>query len=287
MNEPRDHHYVPQFYLRNFASDSAKRKISTVAKNGHLAIWSQRSIERMGFERDLYVHTRKGVPVSVETRIGQDIETPISRSETWDKIMNGHAEALDASDKPVLYALFRHLEARTPHAFQTMMELAAASSDPENRMRFTDEERSLYARFLADPEWARAFFNMRSSSMEWAIGNYHCARIRVYRSPIPVKSSSTPVYTMGLPHHERLRLPLPGMVPYQLVLPLNPTTVATLVYADFEEGFRNIEIPVEVALGFNRNRVGTFAFFDAIRHLVTSRDQLIDDMTAVRPCRGH
>lgn len=56
MNEPRDHHYVPQFYLRNFAVDPERRKVATVAKNGEMAVWALRSIEGIGFERDLYVH---------------------------------------------------------------------------------------------------------------------------------------------------------------------------------------------------------------------------------------
>ena len=36
QQKPRDHHYAPQFYLRNFAVDAEKRKIATVAKNGHV-----------------------------------------------------------------------------------------------------------------------------------------------------------------------------------------------------------------------------------------------------------
>jgi len=107
MSEPRDHHYVPQFFLRNFATDAEKRKVTTVAKNGNFAIWAERSIEHLGFERDLYVHLRAGVPVSVESAINSRIETPISQSDTWTKIASGRTDALDRSDKPILYALIR------------------------------------------------------------------------------------------------------------------------------------------------------------------------------------
>lgn len=85
MNIPRNHHYAPQFYLRNFASDPEKKKIRTLAKNGDYAVWAERSIEGLGYERDLYVHSYGGVPVSVEDAINHGIETPISKSDTWAK----------------------------------------------------------------------------------------------------------------------------------------------------------------------------------------------------------
>jgi hypothetical protein len=118
----RNHHYVPRFYLRNFAVDTAKRRIATVTKHGSIAVWAERSIDRLGFERDLYVHFRGGVPISVEDTINKRIETPISKSDTWAKITSGRTDALDRSDKPILYALIRHLEARTPHYFGLVSE---------------------------------------------------------------------------------------------------------------------------------------------------------------------
>lgn len=52
MNDPRDHHVVPQFFLRNFAADEARTKVTTVAKSGSRAVWKQRSIKGIGVERD-------------------------------------------------------------------------------------------------------------------------------------------------------------------------------------------------------------------------------------------
>lgn len=48
MGEPRDHHVVPQFLLRNFTLDEARTKIATVAKEGDRAIWKERSIRGLG-----------------------------------------------------------------------------------------------------------------------------------------------------------------------------------------------------------------------------------------------
>src|SRR5216684_4855440 len=127
---PRHHHYVPQFYLRNFAVDPGGRKVTTVAKHGAVAVWAKRSIESLGFERDLYLEIQDGVPFLYETRINRHIETPLSRSDTWAKIQSGRTDALDRSDKATLYALIRHFEARTPHYLATNLELAKMAADP-------------------------------------------------------------------------------------------------------------------------------------------------------------
>ncbi|MCP4099361.1 MAG: DUF4238 domain-containing protein [Planctomycetaceae bacterium] len=58
MSIPRKHHYVSQFYLRNFAVDPERKKITTVAKYGSTAVWSKRSIKNLGYESDLYVSLR-------------------------------------------------------------------------------------------------------------------------------------------------------------------------------------------------------------------------------------
>lgn len=56
MSTPRDHHVVPQFFLRNFASDEGRTKVTTLSKDGAFAIWQERSIKSIGYERDFYVH---------------------------------------------------------------------------------------------------------------------------------------------------------------------------------------------------------------------------------------
>ena len=69
------------------------------------------------------------------------------------------------------------------------------------------------------------------------------------------------------------------MTPYTLILTLNPNTIASLVLADFDDAFSNIEMPPESAMGFNRQFACQFAHFEHVRHLITGREHLTADMT--------
>lgn len=279
MNIPHDHHYVPQFFLRNFAVDPAKKKITTVGKHGRLAVWAERSIEGLGFERDLYFHMEHGIPISVETTINEGIETPISKSDTWAKIASGRTDALDRSDKAVLYSLIRHLEVRTPHYKAIANELAQLAASEQSSIQFTDEEREMYAFMRSAPNRARAFFNNMSASLEWTGTTYSGAGISVLRSPIPLRSSTTPVLVLPAEPHPALYQPLPGMKPFQLVLTLNRATIVTLILGDFDNAFMNNSITQDMAMSFNRQFVGHFSHFENIRHLITDRHDLTTDMT--------
>jgi hypothetical protein len=279
VNEPRDHPYAPQFFLRNFAVDTARNHIATVAKDGPMAIWTERPIKGHGYERDFYVHMHRGVPVAVETDINRRIETPISQSDTWAKIVSGQTDALDQSDKPILYALIRHLEVRTPHYQATLEELVQMSANPDSDIPFTDEEHSHNALLRINQDSAKAMLNHMAATIAWTANSFRGACLMIYRSPISLRSSTVPVLSIPAPAHPAMELPLPGVTPYQLVLTLNPTTVACLILGDFDGAFSNRTIDQETALGFNRYFLGQFAKFDHVRHLITGRENLAADMT--------
>lgn len=268
---------MPQFFLRNFAIDEGRTKVTTLAKEGDRAVWKERSIKAIGHERDFYVHMRGNRPVSVETDINRRLETPISQSDTWAKIVAGRAEELDPSDRPVLYSLVRHLEARTPHYKQTGEELAAMAADPSSEMEFTEEEREMYAFIRANPDFGKAMFNaMALRSFE---NEYDRSLIQVARSPIPLRTSTTPVLPAPAPAHPAMDLPLPGMVPFQRVLVVNPTTLVLVIAGDFDGAFVNGDMPLDIAQGFNRSVAGQFSKFPMVRHMVCNRDLLVEDMT--------
>ena len=279
MTMTRNNHYVPQFYLRNFAVDSEKKKVTSVAKNDEYAVWSTRSIENIGFERDLYVTLSGGVTISIDPLINQRIETPISRSDTWAKIVSGKVDTLDKSDKPTLYSLIRHLEVRTPKYLQTKMELARLATDRANSMAFTEMELAHYAHLQARPDEAKAMHNFMALWTGWTANDIRRSGLWIFRSPIPIRTLCAPVMAIPAPHHPAIDLPLPGMTPFQLVLALDPRTVAVLVAGDFDDGFVNIEIDAATARGFNRHYVAHFSEFDGIAHLISDREDLIEDMT--------
>jgi len=221
----------------------------------------------------------RGIPVSVEGAINRRVETPISESDTWAKVVSGQTAALDRSDKPILYALIRHLETRTPQRLATARELAQLAASPDSEIPFTDEERKMYAAFRANPDLERATFNRMSATLDWTEDSYKGACLSILRSPIPLRSATTPVLSIKAPAHPAIWQPLPGMTPYHLVVALNKTTLAMLLLADFDDAFMNIEIDIDTARYFNRNYVGQFSHFEHIRHLISDREGLADDMT--------
>ena len=52
-----------------------------------------------------------------------------------------------------------------------------------------------------------------------------------------------------------------------------------LAIGDFDGDFNNTEMPLAAAMGFNQQYVGQFAFFPTIRHLITGREGLTEEMT--------
>lgn len=277
-NEPRYHHVVPQFFLRNFAVNEECTRIATVAKEGDMAIWMERSIGSLGFERDFYVHISDGRPISVETQINRTIETPISQSDTWAKIASGRTSELDRSDRAILYALVRHLEARTPHYLETANELSAMARDPDSDMPFTDEEREMYAMMRSNPEFAKYMFNAMATK-KFDERSFDSAMILVAHSPIILRTSTTPTMAAPSPRHDAMALPLPGQVPYQLTLTVNPHTLVSVILGDFDGHFANTDMEQEIAIGINRTFALQFSHFPKVRHLVSNRDRLVEDMT--------
>lgn len=277
-NVPRDHHVVPQFFLRNFAVDEARTKVTTVAKEGRFAVWMERSIKGLGFERDFYVHLEGGRPVSVETTIGSAVETPISRSDTWAKIAAGRSDALDRSDKPVLYSLVRHLEARSPHFRDTAERLAAMARDPSSEARLTPEERDMYAFLQGRPALRKLIYNAMATD-PYDARAYDGSLVMVHRSPVPLRTSTTPAIAANAPPHPGMALPSPDAAPFQLVLAVDPHTMVSVVTGDLGGEFVNAPMGEDVALGLNRITLAHFARFPSVRHLVTGRDRLVEDMT--------
>ena len=275
---PRHNHYAPRFYLRLFASDEQRTKVPTVTKHGNRAVWEHSSIEYVGAEDDLYTVPIQGAPASVENRINRHIEGPISQSDTWTKIAADEAHLLSQEDMPVLYTMMRHLEFRTPHARQTMDELIEmCAAKPQD---FSEEERQMYAGLRQSSELRKLFFAHQASSLEWTWEQYGRAHMTICRTRVTLRTSSVPVHVVRAPPHPGHYLPLPGQIPFTTTMTLNKHSFATLMLGDFGgESFRIVDVPDDVAHGYNRQRVAQFAHFDANRHLISDRSRLVEDMT--------
>jgi len=275
---PKKHHYVPQFYLRLFASDTEKKRITSVQKHGNMADWAERRIKSIGFETDLYIHEVNGAPVCVEDKINQNIETPISASDTWRKISTGNVDDLDQSDRFVLYSLVRHLEVRSPNFRTTINELTTLAADPGLKMNFSSEESEMYLELRSTPGLATELANLAASSPNWAINEFYSCRISVVRTHEPVYTTSKPVLAIKSPDNPQLRSTQLGYSPYSSLLPISPNAYVILSLGDFDGGFTNTIADYAVEAALKRQVVHQFGYLPIVKHLICGSEDIIEQM---------
>ena len=275
---PKCHHYVPQFFLRNFSVDDQKKKVMAVQKHGDRAVWSEKSIKSIGYEHDLYVHMEGSIPVSVEEKINTDFETPISQTDTWKKVSAGAIADLDTTDRAVLYSLVRNFEARTPHYRNTLRELSVLAGRPDSEMNFTDDEKSRYAELRASPQLMSKIANKMASTMDWTAREYLSCGISVFRVREPTYVCTTPVHIMKSPDHPRLRASQAGLVPHSSLMPLSPNAYVLLSLGDFDGAFQNHNIDEKVEMGLKRHIVSQFSYWPTVKHMVCAGGELVDHL---------
>lgn len=272
-------HYAPRFYLRNFASDPDRKKITTLQKHGSRAVWGERSIKSIGQETDFHVREQDGQLISIEGAINARIENPISSSRTWRKIVAGRIQDLGRTDRAVLYALVRHLEVRTLHYRNMSHEVSELAANPHSELVFSAEEQEMYAQIRTTPGLQDEIAHMMASELSWAAEEFESSSISVLRFRIPIYASTAPVLVMKAPPHPALRSQqLVGLTPHVYVLPLSPFACVMLSIGDFGGAFTNFEAPDEVAIGLQRMFVAQFGYFPVIRHLVCHSDGLLEHL---------
>lgn len=175
--------------------------------------------------------------------------------------------------------LIRHLETRTPHYLATLTELMEMEASGTNEIEFSEEEKEMYKEFRENSHLAKTMMNTMASSLSWTAISVESSFLRILRSPVRLRTSTTPTISLPTPYHPNTDLSEPGMVPYQLVLALNPTTLACLVLGDFDGYFSNSSMTLQMALEFNRSYLAHFTKFQNVRHLVTGRSGLVDEMS--------
>lgn len=277
MSTPHDNHYAPQFYLRNFACDHNKHKVEAVTKHNSYAIWSETSVRGIGYEVDYYSDPASGY--SHENDLKRDIEDPLVSTKTWDKIQSNRGELIDISDKANIYSFIRHLHFRTPHSEQTAKELARMAESHDPQMEFEESERDYYKYLHDNPQTLKMLANLKSSIVWWTPEDIYNSYLAIYRSPVRLATTTTPVHTISIGYDPRLFLPLPGMKPHQLLLPLGPNIMAALVLGNFKNGFDNVGINFGQSETLTRHYVAQFAYFPMVKHLLIPRLKLVEHMT--------
>lgn len=277
-NTPKRHHYLPQFFIRNFAIDEEQKKVMAVQKHGNRAVWAKKSIKSIAYEVDLYVHTENGAPKSVETKINTDIETPISKSETWRKIAENSVADLDNSDRGVLYSLLRNFEARTPHYRQTTAELVKLAGQPHSNMNFSKEEKDMYNALGSDPSLMNEMMSTVASSLEWTAEEFYTCGISILRVNYPVYVCTTPVHVMKSPSHSNLRPTQLGLEPFSYLMPLASNAYMMLSLGDFDGDFKNQSVSLDVEMGLKRQIVSQFAYWPRISHMICDGTSLVDQL---------
>src|SRR5438093_11929706 len=59
-NEPKRHHYVPQFYLRRFACSDDHNKVRVLERHRDIVVSDRKSIDRIGYEEGLHDYDDDG-----------------------------------------------------------------------------------------------------------------------------------------------------------------------------------------------------------------------------------
>ncbi len=197
-NEPKKHHYVPQFYMRQFACRTDCKKVMTLERHRNVVVANPKSIEGIGYEDHLHDYEVDGVRASIEGDINKAIETPFSRSETWRKVSSGRSASLDQSDRFPIYGFARHLQRRNLATLCFIESQHARYRAGELEDELTDEERDYHAWLAENPGAAHEMF--RAGAMNTMLSDDAAAiNVMVCQTPIPLRTSTNPTLMISSP----------------------------------------------------------------------------------------
>ncbi|MCW1432156.1 DUF4238 domain-containing protein [Novosphingobium sp. JCM 18896] len=197
-NEPKKHHYVPQFYMRRFACADDENKVMVLERHREVVVADRKSIENIGYEDHLHDYDDNGAPASIEKALNRVIETPFSESPTWRKISSGNCAALDGSDRLPLYGFARHLQLRNHEMLRFIEAQHARFLAGELEEELTDEEREMHEWIAADPAGAHELF--RTGAMQTMLPPDSAEiSVTICQAPIAFRSSTNPAVRLSHP----------------------------------------------------------------------------------------
>jgi hypothetical protein len=129
MNEPRDHHFVPCFYLEGWCNSDGK--LTVYSRPRGRVVTKELTPKYTGFERDLYSYTGLPSPQaqSLETRFMARIDD--AAAPVLKKLLNGGLPKLTGPERSDFTRFVMSLRARHPDA--------VARSKEEGEQTLTNE----------------------------------------------------------------------------------------------------------------------------------------------------
>ncbi|UPT97737.1 DUF4238 domain-containing protein [Bradyrhizobium barranii subsp. apii] len=271
-------HYVPQFYMRQFALDGDKTKVKCLSRHDPYVSIGTKSISRIGYEEDLYTFSIAGSKASIEDDLNKNVETPIANSDTWRKILAGEPDRLDRSDKLTLYLLMRHLQFRNIENLRFIEQEAVHAREIGFRDDYSEDEREMYAELSRTAAGPRSYFLAMAADIQQFALHWDRASISVIRSRIPLRSSTNP--TLVVPRklgHIRLFEELEADA-FCYWLPLSRYFGAMLTMSRRFNDFIHQDLPDDAARVFNRLYLGQLLEMPSTRHCFADDPEIEGDL---------
>jgi len=275
INDPKKHHYVPQFYLRKFSCPDESNKVPTLSRHTPYLIKKRNSISRIGYEDNLYKVTDENIELCVERNINLAIETPISQSETWRKIDEGKPELLNKGDKLLIYIFMRHLESRNLEMLEFMKSEQARIKNSKYQKEYSDEGRRMYDQIGSTHQGANYFYLNMSSNIDQYLEEYKRASITIFGSSIPIRTSTNPVINVPMHTFQNRYFNPNEMTKW---LPLSPRFGAMLYLNDNNCDFGSFQVvEKDVIKVLNRLYLCQLLNSRTTRHMIVNDEYLFND----------
>lgn len=275
-NTPKKHHYVPQFYLKQFSSSSDANKVTTLRFNGANVIRGKSAIKNIGYEDHLYSINDSGINTCIEESINHDIESPITQSSTWQKIAENKPESLSKMDMPAIYFLARHLQARNIESYEFIVREAHSEQSPSFAPDYTQEEREMQAYIRSSPNNAKEFFLLMSKNMDQYYGDFEHTRVTICVSDIPLRTSTNPSIFLPIDNISDLGFEF-GQRNYWL--PLSRSFGALVMLQHRSPGFTSsIHIPIPISRHINKAYIIQMLEMKSLRYCIADDETIEEDL---------
>jgi hypothetical protein len=272
-------HYIPQFYMRQFACADDAHKVEAFAAHKHaeIIIRERKSIELIGYEEGLHHFTVGGVRESIEGRVNREWETPFADSATWQKVVARCFNALDESDKEPLYQFIGHLRRRNVET-RAVLEREVERFRSGAPIDYSADERIMYATLAASPQAIDDFYRAMILTRSPYAQDAREVGIMVYRSPLRLRSCTHHVVAAPLPESERSRVRSVGTKGRAWWLALDPHCGVLMTIGLSQAPFVNHEMPDDAARGMNRWFLQQLLQCETVRYMIADDEHINTDL---------